>query len=72
MTEPRRQIAQPILPKVPSSSLRKMDANTAPMITDKAPRGVTKIGGANVYAAKLAISPTAIKEVPRIQIGFVK
>ncbi|GMG27457.1 unnamed protein product [Ambrosiozyma monospora] len=65
-------MAQPSLPKIPSSSLRKTVAKTAPMMTDKAPSGVTKIGGAKVYAAKLAISPTAIRKVPKIHIGFFK
>lgn len=31
---------------------------TNPINTDRAPRGVTRIAGANAYAAKLKISPT--------------
>jgi hypothetical protein len=46
------------LPRIPSSSLRKYDPNTAPIKTDMAPSGVTKIAGAKAYAAKLHISPT--------------
>ena len=32
--------------------------STYPMRTESAPRGVTRIAGANAYAAKLKISPT--------------
>lgn len=58
MTDPIRHIAQPILPNNPSCSSRKYDPRTAPMSTESAPKGVTKIAGANAYAAKLKISPS--------------
>lgn len=68
MTDPMRQIAQPSLPSTPSSSFRKYDPRTAPLKTLKAPNGVTKIAGANAYAAKLAISPaTTVKTVSQTQ-----
>lgn len=54
---PNRQIAQPSFPKVPNSSFRKYDPRTAPIRTDRAPRGVTRMAGAKAYAAKLQISP---------------
>jgi hypothetical protein len=57
ITDPIRQIAHPILPKSPKVSLRKYDPKTAPMRTARAPNGVTRIAGANAYAAKLNISP---------------
>lgn len=57
MTAPRRQMALPSLPRVPSCSLRKYDPRTAPRSTDMAPNGVTRIAGAKAYAAKLKISP---------------
>jgi hypothetical protein len=57
ITAPNRQIALPSLPNVPSSSSRKYDPRTAPTKTLNAPNGVTKIAGANAYAAKLQISP---------------
>lgn len=72
MIDPNKQIPQPIFPKVPNFSLRNMEAKIAPMMTERAPNGVTKIGGAKVYAAKLAISPTAIIVVPNNQSGFFK
>ena len=58
MIEPMRQMAHPSFPNVPSFSFKKYDPNTAPIKTLRAPRGVTRIAGANAYAAKLAISPT--------------
>lgn len=58
MTAPMRQIAHPSLPNMPSSSLRKYEPNTAPINTDSAPRGVTRMAGAKAYAAKLHTSPT--------------
>lgn len=57
MTAPNKQMAHPSLPNVPSSSLRKYDPRTAPIRTLRAPNGVTRIAGANAYAAKLHISP---------------
>lgn len=72
MMDPKRQIPQPNLPKTPSFSLKNTEAKTAPIMTERAPRGVTRIGGANVYAAKLAISPIAIIVVPTIQMGFLR
>lgn len=57
ITDPIKHIAQPNFPSVPSSSLRKYDPRTAPINTLNAPNGVTKMAGANAYAAKLAISP---------------
>jgi hypothetical protein len=63
MTDPIRHIAHPILPSSPSCSSRKYDPSTAPISTDSAPSGVTRMAGANAYAAKLKISPstTAIR-----------
>jgi hypothetical protein len=58
MIEPIRQMAHPSFPSVPSFSFKKYDPNTAPIRTLRAPRGVTRIAGANAYAAKLATSPT--------------
>jgi hypothetical protein len=58
ITEPIRHIAHPSFPNVPSSSFKKYDPNTAPIKTLNAPSGVTRIAGANAYAAKLATSPT--------------
>ena len=52
-----RQMAHPNFPKVPNSSFKKYEPNTAPIKTLNAPSGVTKIAGANAYAAKFAISP---------------
>lgn len=43
---PRRQIAQPSFPSVPSSSFKKYEPKTAPIKTDNAPSGVTRIAGA--------------------------
>jgi len=57
MTAPIKQMALPSLPNVPSSSPRKYDPSMAPINTAKAPSGVTRIAGANAYAAKLKISP---------------
>jgi hypothetical protein len=57
MTAPIRHIALPSLPNVPNSSLRKYAPSTAPINTDSAPNGVTKMAGAKAYAAKLKISP---------------
>jgi hypothetical protein len=57
ITDPIRQIAHPIFPKSPRVSFRKYDPKTAPMSTARAPKGVTRIAGANAYAAKLKISP---------------
>jgi len=51
-------MAQPSFPRVPSSSFKKYDPNTAPINTDKAPNGVTRIAGAKAYAAKLNSSPS--------------
>lgn len=65
MTDPIKQIAQPSFPSVPSSSLRKYDPRTAPINTLSAPNGVTKIAGANAYAAKLATSPRTTIHVVR-------
>ena len=50
-------MALPSLPKVPSLSLRKTEPSTAPIRTESAPRGVTRMAGAKAYAAKLHISP---------------
>lgn len=47
ITEPIRHIAHPSLPSVPNSSFKKYDPKTAPMRTLNAPRGVTRIAGAN-------------------------
>lgn len=58
ITAPNRQIALPSFPSVPNSSSRKYEPKTAPTKTLNAPNGVTKIAGANAYAAKLQISPT--------------
>jgi len=68
MTDPIRQIAQPMRPNGPNSSFKNIAAKTAlqsvtlpshkyPINTLRAPSGVTKIAGAKVYAAKLAASP---------------
>lgn len=57
MTAPMRQMALPSFPSVPSSSWRKYEPSTAPINTESAPRGVTRIAGAKAYAAKLHISP---------------
>lgn len=38
----------------------------------KAPKGVTRIAGANAYAAKLAISPTIIVIIPAHHQGSYK
>lgn len=57
MTEPIRHIAQPIFPRRPNCSSRKYEPRTAPIRTERAPRGVTRMAGANAYAAKLNISP---------------
>lgn len=45
---------------------------THPIITLNAPSGVTKIAGANVYAAKFATSPRTMVAIPAHQIGFLK
>jgi hypothetical protein len=58
MTDPIRHIAQPILPKSPNCSSKKYEPSTAPMRTESAPRGVTRMAGAKAYAAKLNISPS--------------
>lgn len=58
MTAPMRQMAHPSLPNMPSSSLRKYEPSTAPINTESAPRGVTRMAGAKAYAAKLHTSPT--------------
>lgn len=58
MTAPMRQMALPSLPRVPKCSLRKYDPSTAPIRTESAPNGVTRIAGAKAYAAKLQTSPT--------------
>lgn len=58
MTDPMRHIAQPIFPSSPSCSSKKYEPSTAPMSTESAPRGVTRIAGAKAYAAKLKISPS--------------
>lgn len=58
MTAPIRQMAHPSLPNMPSSSLRKYEPSTAPISTESAPRGVTRMAGAKAYAAKLQTSPT--------------
>lgn len=64
MTEPTRHIAQPILPRRPNCSSKKYEPRTAPIRTERAPRGVTRMAGANAYAAKLNISPrTTVGEV---------
>ena len=66
MTDPIRHIAQPILPSSPSCSSRKYEPRTAPMRTESAPSGVTRMAGANAYAAKLNISPsTTVSRQPR-------
>lgn len=57
MTDPIRHIAQPSFPNVPSTSFKKYEPSTAPINTLKAPSGVTRIAGANAYAAKFATSP---------------
>lgn len=69
-TVPIRQRAQPILPSCPRRSLRTMEASTAPISTLSAPSGVTRMGGAKVYAIKLATSPTTMVAMPAHQIGF--
>lgn len=58
MIEPMRQMAHPSFPNVPSFSCKKYDPKTAPINTLRAPSGVTRMAGANAYAAKFAISPT--------------
>lgn len=63
ITEPIKQIAQPSFPSCPSSSFRKYEPRTAPIKTLSAPSGVTRIAGANAYAAKFAISPTITETV---------
>lgn len=67
MTAPMRQMALPSLPNVPSSSLRKYDPSTAPISTASAPSGVTKMAGANAYAAKLQISPATTRRRKKCQ-----
>lgn len=68
ITEPRMHKAQPKAPSAPSLSSRKKWARMAlvsaanklknyPSSTLPAPSGVTRIAGANEYAAKFAISP---------------
>lgn len=47
MAAPIRQMAQPSFPNVPSSSFKKYDPSTAPISTLRAPRGVTRMAGAN-------------------------
>jgi hypothetical protein len=56
-TDPVRQIAQPSFPRIPNSSCKKYAPRTAPIRTLKAPSGVTRMAGANAYAAKLKTSP---------------
>jgi hypothetical protein len=46
--------AQPQTPNRPSFSSRRNEARIAPIMTDMAPSGVTRIAGAKVYAAKFA------------------
>lgn len=48
------QLAHPHIPNLPNFSSSRKLASIAPMITLIAPRGVTRIAGAKVYAAKLA------------------
>lgn len=48
------QLKHPQTPSRPSFSSRKKDARIAPTITLIAPRGVTRMAGAKVYAAKFA------------------
>lgn len=76
ITEPSRHNAQPNFPSTPNCSFRNTDASTAlsylgiwiesrlgyPISTLSAPNGVTRMAGAKVYAAKLAISPTITVE----------
>ena len=38
----------------------------------RAPNGVTRIAGANAYAAKFAISPTIMVSMPAHQSGSAK
>lgn len=54
------------LPECPNSSFKKYDPRTAPIKTDSAPNGVTRIAGAKAYAAKLNVSPnTTSSNQPR-------
>ena len=77
MTDPIKHVAQPNFPKVPSFSSKKYDPRTAPIKTLSAPRGVTKIAGANAYAAKFAISPTItvrilLAKFPRVVCKLIR
>lgn len=65
-------MAQPNFPKTPSSSFKKYEPKTAPMSTLSAPNGVTKIAGANAYAAKLATSPSTSEQIPAHQSGVFR
>jgi hypothetical protein len=73
MTDPIKHIAHPILPSKPSCSSKKYEPSTAPMSTESAPRGVTRIAGANAYAAKLKISPstTACRQLHILLLRYV-
>ena len=51
--------------------LEEIGAKTAPINTDKAPNGVTRMAGANAYAAKLQISPTTTVRTACVNKGFV-
>ena len=47
----------PILPSKFNRSFRNLLARIAVIITDSAPKGVTKEAGANIYAVKFKTSP---------------
>jgi hypothetical protein len=61
MVDPTMHKKQPILPNKLSRSLRNLDAKTAVKITDSAPKGVTKLADANIYAVKFSTSPSPTK-----------
>lgn len=49
---------QPSFPSKFSLSFRNFEDKIAATMTDKAPSGVTKDAGANIYAVKLSTSPS--------------
>lgn len=72
MMAPSKQMAQPSFPRVPSSSFKIYEPSTAPINTDNAPSGVTRMAGANAYAAKLQISPRTTGKLNLLAKGNMK
>lgn len=64
--------AMPMMLTFVTTSCRKTCARIADSTTLHAPRGATKDAGAKANAAKLPISPAAIRKVPIHQIGLRK